>query len=56
MVQTPNLDLHTGAVRRVHSTIISEFSIETHKLEIVPKPWDSTMEIGRIPAGETGVL
>jgi len=42
-------------VRRVHSTFISEFSVGTHKLEVALKPWDSTTEIGKIPAGETGV-
>jgi hypothetical protein len=50
-----HLDLHTGAVRRVHSTFISEFPVETHKLEVAAKPWDRTTEIGKILAGETGV-
>jgi hypothetical protein len=55
MFWAQHLDLHIGAVRRVHSTSISEFSTERHKLEVAPKPWDSTTEIGMIPAGETGV-
>jgi hypothetical protein len=32
-----------------------EFPIETYKLEAMPKPWESTLEIGMIPDGETGV-
>jgi hypothetical protein len=39
----------------VHSTFISEFSVDTHKLEVAPKLWDGTTEIGNIPAGEIGV-
>jgi hypothetical protein len=53
--RTLNLDLHIGAMSRVYSTFISEISIKTHKLEVAPKPWDRTTEIGQIPAGETGV-
>jgi hypothetical protein len=49
------LDLHSGAVRRVHSTFISEFSVETHKLEVAQKQWEGTTEIRKVPAGETGV-
>jgi hypothetical protein len=40
---------------RVHSTFISEFSEETHKLEVAPNPWDRTTETEKIPAGEAGV-
>jgi hypothetical protein len=39
---------------RVHSTFISEFSVEKHKLEVAQKPWDRTTEIGKIPAGKVG--
>jgi hypothetical protein len=46
----------TMVVRRVHLTFISEFPIETHKLQGMPKPHDSTKEIGKTPAGEAGVL
>jgi hypothetical protein len=38
----------------VHSTSIFEFSVETHNLEVIPKLRNSTTEIGKIPAGETG--
>jgi hypothetical protein len=56
MVWAPRLDLHTTViVRRAHMTFIFEFSIKTHRLEVAPKPWDSTMEIGNIPADERGV-
>jgi hypothetical protein len=48
-------DPHLPALRRVHSTFISEFSVKMHKLKVAPKPWDSTKEIQKIPAGETGV-
>jgi hypothetical protein len=41
-------------MRRVCSTLIFEFFVETHKLEVMPKLWDSTTEIRKIPAGETG--
>jgi hypothetical protein len=27
-----------------------------HKLEIMPKLWDNTIEIGKMPAGETRSL
>jgi hypothetical protein len=40
-VKAPHLDLHTEAMRRAHSTFISEFYTEKHKLEVMPKPWDS---------------
>jgi hypothetical protein len=40
----PHLGLHTGAMSRVHSTFISAFSVQTHKLEATPKPWDRTIE------------
>jgi hypothetical protein len=43
------------AVRRVQSTFISEFPVRTHKLEVAQKPWNRTTEIGKFPAGETGV-
>jgi hypothetical protein len=49
------LDLKKGAVRTVYSTYISEFYVETQKLKVAPKPWDSTTEIGKIPAGGTEV-
>jgi hypothetical protein len=55
MVRAPHLDLHIGAVRIAHSTFISEFFTNSHKLEVTLKLWDNTMEIGQIPAGETGV-
>jgi hypothetical protein len=51
MVQALHPDLHIGAVRRVHSTLISEFSVETHKLEVATKPRDKTTEIYKIPTG-----
>jgi hypothetical protein len=44
-----------GAMRRVHLAIISEFSVQTYKLEIAPKSWGSPTEIGKIPTGKTGV-
>jgi hypothetical protein len=47
--------LQKGAARRFHSTFLSEFSVETLKFEVMPKPWDCTTEIGKIPAGEAGV-
>jgi hypothetical protein len=53
-VQALHLDLHIGAVRRVHSTFIYEFSTEAHKMQVIVKSWGSTMEIGKIPSGETG--
>jgi hypothetical protein len=40
-------------IRRIHSVFISELTVRTHKLVLL-KPWD-TMEIGNIPAGNTGV-
>jgi hypothetical protein len=49
MIQAPHLHLHIGAVRRVHSTFTSVFSVETHKLEAVPK------STGKIPDDEMGV-
>jgi hypothetical protein len=55
MVQALHLDLHIGAMRRVHSTFISEFPIDTHKLEVAPKLWVRTMEIREIPVGEIEV-
>jgi hypothetical protein len=55
MVQALHLDFHIEAVRRDNSTFFSEFSTETHKLEVMPIPQDSTMETGMIPAGETGI-
>jgi hypothetical protein len=39
MVWASHLELHVEAVRRVHSTFIFEFSLETHKLEVALKPW-----------------
>jgi hypothetical protein len=42
-----------GAVREVHSTFTSELCAETYKLEVAPKPYSSTMEKGKIPAGDT---
>jgi hypothetical protein len=42
--QAPHLELHIGAVKRVYSTFITEFSVDTHNLEVAPKPWDSTTE------------
>jgi hypothetical protein len=44
-----------GAMSRVHPTSIFVFSVETHKLEVAPKPWDRNTKIGKIPAGEAGV-
>jgi hypothetical protein len=55
MIQALHLDLHIGTVRGVHSTFISEFSVQTDGLEVAPKPWDSTMETGKILDGEAGV-
>jgi hypothetical protein len=48
-------DLHTGVIRRDHSTFIFDFCGETKKLEVVLRLWDSIMEIGKIPAGETEI-
>jgi hypothetical protein len=36
-------------MRRVHLASFIEFPIRTHKLEVAPKPWESTTEIGEIP-------
>jgi hypothetical protein len=47
--------LHIGTVKRLHSNFISEFFIQT-QVKVVPKPWESTIEIEKIPAGETAVL
>jgi hypothetical protein len=55
MARDPHPDLHIGAISGVHSTFISEFSVETHKLEVAPKPWDRMTETGKILVGETGV-
>jgi len=44
-VLTLSLDSHTGAVKRVHSTFIFEFSLGVRTLEITPKPRDSSAEI-----------
>jgi hypothetical protein len=33
-----------------------EFSIDTHKMEVMPKPEDSTIKIGKVPTGETSFL
>jgi hypothetical protein len=44
MVHGPHLDLHIGTARWVHSIIISEFSIGVHKLDVMPKLRNSTME------------
>jgi hypothetical protein len=54
-VQALFLDLHIKAVRGVHSNSVFEFPIEIYKFEVMPKPWDSTTEVGKIPAGEIGV-
>lgn len=32
-----------------------EFSLETHKLEVTSKPWESTTKTWKIPACETGI-
>lgn len=32
-----------------------KFPVGTHKLEVTPKSWESTTEIGKIPAGGTVV-
>jgi hypothetical protein len=48
MLRAPHLDLHVREVRRVHSTLISEFPVGTHKSILAPKQWDNTTEIGRI--------
>jgi hypothetical protein len=29
---------------------LGKFPLWTHKLELVPKPWDITMEMGKFPA------
>jgi hypothetical protein len=49
MAQAVHLDLHTVAMSGVNSTLISAFSVETHKLEVSPKPWERAAEIGKIP-------
>jgi hypothetical protein len=55
MIQALFLHLHTGAMRRVQSTLTSLFSTDTPMLEVVPKPRDSTMKTGKIHAGGRGV-
>jgi hypothetical protein len=47
----------TKTITREESTqpYFLQFPVGTHKLEVAPKPWDRTTEIGKIPAGETGV-
>jgi hypothetical protein len=50
LVQAPDLDLHTWSVRKVHSTLISEFSIDTHKSGGMLKPWDRTMVTANDPS------
>jgi len=52
----PHLNLYIRTVRRVHSTFIFEFSVETTKLEVTLKLWDGMTEIAKICDGETGVL
>lgn len=37
------------------STLDLHFPIGTHNLEVALKSWESTMEIGKISAGEAGV-
>jgi hypothetical protein len=49
------LHLYVGPVSRVYSTSISQFSAETHKIEVAPKPWEWKTEIGKVPNGEAGV-
>jgi hypothetical protein len=55
VVLAPHPDLHRGTVRRVHSTFISEFSVQSYKLQFVLKPRDSKTEMGKIPEDETRV-
>lgn len=55
MVLVVHLDLLMRALGRVRSTYISEFSEQTPELEVGIKPWNSTMKVGNISAGGTGV-
>jgi hypothetical protein len=50
MIQALDLDLQKGAVRRVHPTFISAFFEDIH-VEVVPKWWDTTMQMGKITDG-----
>jgi hypothetical protein len=52
LTQAPHLDLHTGAG---YLTFIPWLPHWGMKLEVMPKTWDSTTEIGKIPAGVIGV-
>jgi hypothetical protein len=54
MVRASHLDLYMRAVARVHSTFISKFSMETHKLKVMLTPLGSTKKLGKIPAGKNG--
>jgi hypothetical protein len=57
MIWALNLNLHRRAVKkRVHSTFVFEFPIQTHKLEVMLQPWDRITETVKIPADETEVL
>jgi hypothetical protein len=38
------------------SNFIFEIAIGTHKLEVMPKPWDSMTEMGNNPAGVTSLI
>jgi hypothetical protein len=40
---------------KLHLTLISKFFVETNKVEVVPKLWNHTREIEKIPAGQSGV-
>jgi hypothetical protein len=46
--QILHLDLHTGAVKRVHWTSAFGFTTEKHKMEAMLKMWDSTRDKGAL--------
>jgi hypothetical protein len=56
MIWALNLNLHRRAAKRVHSTFVFEFPIQTHKLKVMLQPWDRITETVKIPADETEVL
>jgi len=43
------------AITRVHPTFTFQFPVGTKKLEVLLKPWDNTMQMQRIPIGETQI-
>jgi hypothetical protein len=46
--------LHTGLYKGPLNHNF-ELPIGTDRWKVAPKPWDSTTEVGKIPAGATGV-